>query len=966
MSVRVVLAGLLGLVTVLATASTSPATSHVAGETPMTLDLGLTALAPSTFTASPFASTFVTTGSEGGLGAEHYVPSNGDGTFGARSDIGGLGSVDGTDVADMDSDGDLDFLMCEGNGNVTLYRNQGGGTFEPTSVASGITSEFCTNLRIADFNGDGRNDFVVGDNRNVNGTKVFLQTATGTFSVSQTLDTSWTDTNNNNLFGIATGDLNGDGHVDILMLGYFGTGAGQVRFYAGAGTGQFAAPTSLFNVNSDFGVNGNTGLAVLDLDRDGDLDIVVGGAASGTTTDERGQHFIYKNNGNGTFTKPSGPAFDVNAQTGADAFDFDGDGWTDLVVVTFNPTGEEVPGTLLYLRNVEGTLAAPVEVASLGGASIGVGAPPDLFVANHPPVAVNDTAIADEDTAVDIDVIVNDTDPDGDALSVASIANVVGGTAVLQDDGRTVRFTPASNANDANTPSGFSFTYRATDGAATSASEATVTITVNAVNDGPAAANDAYSTNEDSGLTVATPGVLGNDTDADSANLTAILVTTTTHGTLTLNANGSFTYTPNGNFNGSDSFTYKANDGSLDSNVATVTITVTPVNDRPILSAADQTGTEGNLLTFQVSATDTDGDPLSFSAGSLPSGASFDAATRTFSWTPNFAQGGSSPYFVEFTVSDGQLSDVKVVSITITDVVATVDSDNDGVPDDQDNCPDDANSTQLDVCHTSPEPVAGSATAIAPDPASVDGPLFITVNITVTTGDAPASFVVPDLFTGTVICQVVDNATGARIPFERIAEMGFVVMNEDGDLVTVPAGETRTIEGRPFDVRLTNPSLGEGSYTFECTYRNRVPRPPDSEAGVTDPDVWTGERPATTTTAYLGSYAFSGFLPPLRTTRDVRGSVPVKFSLRNDAGVFIATCTCALLVQPLTEAGVPSGDPFPATPTGNSTSNLFRYDSENNQYVFNLSTDGLPNGRYRLIARLDNGTEQTVDIRVRH
>ena len=108
-----------------------------------------------------------------------------------------------------------------------------------------------------------------------------------------------------------------------------------------------------------------------------------------------------------------------------------------------------------------------------------------------------------------------------------------------------------------------------------------MTLTVSAVNDAPAAAADAYSTAEDTARTVAAPGVLGNDSDPDGNPLTAVLGSGPSHGTLTLNANGAFTYTPAANYSGSDSFTYRASDGTLTSNLATVTLTVTAVNDAP-------------------------------------------------------------------------------------------------------------------------------------------------------------------------------------------------------------------------------------------------------------------------------------------------------------------------------------------------------------------------------------------------
>ena len=130
-----------------------------------------------------------------------------------------------------------------------------------------------------------------------------------------------------------------------------------------------------------------------------------------------------------------------------------------------------------------------------------------------------------------------------------------------------------------------------------------------AVNDAPVAVNDSYSTNEDTPLTVNAPGVLGNDTDVDGDSLTAVLVTGPTHGTLTLNSNGSFTYTPTANYNGPDSFTYRVSDGSALSNIATVSLTVTAVNDAPVAVNNSYSTNEDTQLTVSapgVRGNDTD------------------------------------------------------------------------------------------------------------------------------------------------------------------------------------------------------------------------------------------------------------------------------------------------------------------------------------------------------------------------
>src|SRR5439155_240195 len=113
-------------------------------------------------------------------------------------------------------------------------------------------------------------------------------------------------------------------------------------------------------------------------------------------------------------------------------------------------------------------------------------------------------------------------------------------------------YVPAANYNGPD-----SFTYKANDGAADSGI-ATVSITITSVNDAPVVVNDSYTTAEDTTLNIAAPGVLANDSDVDGDALSAVLVSGPTHGSLTLNSNGSFSYVPAANYNGPDSFTYKA------------------------------------------------------------------------------------------------------------------------------------------------------------------------------------------------------------------------------------------------------------------------------------------------------------------------------------------------------------------------------------------------------------------------
>jgi VCBS repeat-containing protein len=235
---------------------------------------------------------------------------------------------------------------------------------------------------------------------------------------------------------------------------------------------------------------------------------------------------------------------------------------------------------------------------------------------NDVPVAADDSYTTTEDTPFTIaapGILANDSDADGDPLQAILVSGPAHGTVALNANG-ALTYAPAANFNGTD-----SFTYKANDGTANS-NVATVFVTVIPVNDAPVAANDSYTTTEDTTLTVAAPAILANDTDVDSPVLTASLVSGPAHGSMALNANGSFSYTPLANYFGPDSFTYKVNDGQADSNVATVTLTVTPVNDAPVAKDDIAGVAKGRVITADAqhgvlaNDGDLDGDGLSVSA----------------------------------------------------------------------------------------------------------------------------------------------------------------------------------------------------------------------------------------------------------------------------------------------------------------------------------------------------------------
>jgi hypothetical protein len=218
----------------------------------------------------------------------------------------------------------------------------------------------------------------------------------------------------------------------------------------------------------------------------------------------------------------------------------------------------------------------------------------------------------------------------------------------------------------------------------------------------PVANPNTYNTGFNTQLTVNAPGVLGNDTDADSDPLTAVLQTDVSNGSLSLSSNGSFIYLPNTGFSGADSFTYVANDGTDNSNVATVTINVAGPGNTPPVANDDSYQTSFNA-TLNVAApgvlgndTDANGDNLTAVLQSNVSNGTLNFSTNgAFSYQPNTGFSGADSF--TYVANDG-IADSNVATVTIT-VLPPVggDTDGDGIPDSQDNCIDIPNPDQRDT-----------------------------------------------------------------------------------------------------------------------------------------------------------------------------------------------------------------------------------------------------------------------------
>lgn len=278
--------------------------------------------------------------------------------------------------------------------------------------------------------------------------------------------------------------------------------------------------------------------------------------------------------------------------------------------------------------------------------------------ANTPPAAADDSVTTSEDTPVTLNVLTNDSDADGNALSVTSVTAPSNGSVTFNANG-TVTYTP-----DANWSGTASFTYQISDGNG-GTDTATVTVTVDPVNDAPTAAADSASTAED---TPVSHNVLTNDSDPDGDSLSLVAVADPAHGSVSFAANGTITYTPDANWSGTDTVQYTVSDGT-DTSTGILTVTVDPANDPPV-AGDDSASTERDMaviLSVLANDSDPDGDALTVTgATDGSSGTVTNNGDGTLTYNPNAGFSGVDTF--TYTVSDrngGQ--DTATVTVTVAD-----------------------------------------------------------------------------------------------------------------------------------------------------------------------------------------------------------------------------------------------------------------------------------------------------------
>ena len=347
-----------------------------------------------------------------------------------------------------------------------------------------------------------------------------------------------------------------------------------------------------------------------------------------------------------------------------DTADADADGDRAETLSIAADGGVRLLGSGLEAGAVEFTLSDAADDAFTTDEATAIGAGLSLFDANPTTADVdgNDSLLI---TAVN-----------GEAADVGTQVTLASGALLLVNDDGTFSYDPngafeALSGAGGATPQGtdsFTYTLNGTD-------TATVTITLNGLNDAPVATGETLTaTNEDTAITYAAADLLGNDSDVDVDTLSIASVASGTGGTAVLNGDGTVTFTPDADFNGAAEFTYTVTDGTATTGAVTASLNVTAVNDAPVASGETLTATaEDTAITYAAADllgndSDVDGDTLSIA--SVTSGTGGTAVLNgdgTVTFTPDADFNGAAEF--TYTVTDGTATTEAVTaSLTVTAV----------------------------------------------------------------------------------------------------------------------------------------------------------------------------------------------------------------------------------------------------------------------------------------------------------
>ena len=485
---------------------------------------------------------------------------------------------------------------------------------------------------------------------------------------------------------------------------------------------------------------------------------------------------------------------------------------------------------------------------------------------NDAPTA-SGTAITTAEDTVKTGTLPAATDIDGDAVTYGKATDPAHGAVVVNADG-SYRYTPADNYNGTD-----SFTYTVNDGKGGS-NTYTVAITVTPVNDAPVGSGTSISTSED---TVKT-GTLPVASDADGDTLTYGKGSDPVHGTVTVNADGTYVYTPAANYNGADSFTYTVNDGKGGSNTYTVAITISPVNDAPVGSGTSITTSEDTVKTGTLPvATDVDGDTLTYGKGSDPvhgtvvvnpdgsyvyTPAANYNGLDSFTYTVNDGKGGSNTYTVAITISPvndapvGSGTSITTAEDTVKTGTLPVATDVDGDTLTYGKGSDPAHGTVVvnaDGTYTYTPAAnyngADSFTYTVNDGKGGSNTYTVSINITAV-NDAPtasnATVAVDEdaVLSGTLPAVVDVDGDSATYAKAGDPAHGTLIVNADGSYVYTPVANYNGADS--FSYTVSDGKGGSTTYTVNITVNpvndapvapGSVPTPADLSAGVAMPTL---------------------------------------------------------------------------------------------------------------------------------